>query len=554
MKASNVFLLIATIGLIGSIHIVTAATPADTVIKNAQADIIRFEGQANGLTTARKSSARRILKLLALSHKRLKGSSHQSDVSWQEVDKRFISLTQQLNNLMQPSKTSANPVTKKIPANPSSPTPSTKKTSKSNASIRPLVSGERVRVKKLARDIASMSSIIITEGPSLLQNPVEIAKRQKRLKQFKEALARYPQLDDPDVQLARKEYQALHKKLLAEFKRAKGQLTQLGDVQQRLTKFEANNQKYPVPELLKIPFSEADAKAWVKAGINARTVAEHNHKELKLIAPIAYLPNNPGTPQAGAPYDANDIKRLQYNATKMFKDVQAGYLSLAEKLKNRLDQIDNDLLSRFKEDPDGDKRWLFIGEGRQQQAMKLYNESIPFAQSSIYLERTLNREPKQALAMLKKIEAAKKEFLGKVEIALKTSKLPEAKSDDKKLLTIAKQIIEKPKYKFGQHAKIILTTNKIVDRERKDSQIDIDDAEVTLGGKIKMSGTETTWTYKWQEFKFATALKETDNDIWYIWWITAKNFSSGGNRTPLNQWISGKSTKGNRILKANISP
>jgi len=39
---------------------------------------------------------------------------------------------------------------------------------------------------------------------------------------------------------------------------------------------------------------------------------------------------------------------------------------------------------------------------------------------------------------------------------------------------------------------------------------------------------------------------------WYIWWITAKNFSSGGARTPLNKWVSGETSKGNRILKKNL--
>jgi hypothetical protein len=46
-------------------------------------------------------------------------------------------------------------------------------------------------------------------------------------------------------------------------------------------------------------------------------------------------------------------------------------------------------------------------------------------------------------------------------------------------------------------------------------------------------------------------LKETDSDTWYIWWLTAKNFSSGGSRTPLNKWISGEANKGNRILPKN---
>ena len=120
------------------------------------------------------------------------------------------------------------------------------------------------------------------------------------------------------------------------------------------------------------------------------------------------------------------------------------------------------------------------------------------------------------------------------------------------MLAIAKEILEVPKYEFGKYGRIVLTTKEVIDRERKDSEVKIDDAKLTLSGDLKMSGTETTWTYKWKEFKFAVPLKETDSDTWYIWWITAKNFSSGGNRTPINQWISGDATKGNPILKKNM--
>ena len=76
--------------------------------------------------------------------------------------------------------------------------------------------------------------------------------------------------------------------------------------------------------------------------------------------------------------------------------------------------------------------------------------------------------------------------------------------------------------------------------------------DLSLSGKITLSGTETTWNYKWQEFKFATPLKEKDSDDWYIWWITAKKYSSGWERTPIGEWVSGATTKGDLILKENF--
>jgi hypothetical protein len=42
-----------------------------------------------------------------------------------------------------------------------------------------------------------------------------------------------------------------------------------------------------------------------------------------------------------------------------------------------------------------------------------------------------------------------------------------------------------PESANGKHGKIILTTPEIVERERKDNEIDIDDADVSLSGEVE---------------------------------------------------------------------
>lgn len=548
MKRSYVLLL--SVLMFGVINTVSATQPADHIIKNAIADISRFEQQASGLTPARRSNAKRILKLLNLSHERLTHSTNQTDPSWQDVNQRYLTLKTQLEGLQVPS--AKNESTSGASAPTPTISPSSKAPRQTPDSVPELVSGQRVRVKKMVKDMMSVKASLVTTGPSTLQDPNKVAARQKRLNQFKEALTRYPQVDDPDVQAARNEFDSLRQALSVEFQRAKGQLTQLGDVQQRLATIEENSRKFGAPVALTPPFSETDAKAWVQAASSGRTVAEHNLRQLGEIAPIAYLPNNRGTPQTGAPYDANDIKRLHNLATSQLKGVETGYQAMAQDFKNRFAQIESDALGRWQEDPNSDKRWLFIGDGQQKEAFQVYADSLAIAQSAAALETALGRQATEALAIIEKVGKGKKEFIRKTKIALETSKLPEPKSKDKKMIAIAQEIVKIPKYKFGKFGKIVLTTSEIIDRERKDSELEIDDAELTLGGDLKMSGTETTWTYKWKEFKFAVPLKETGSDTWHIWWITAKKFSSGGNNTPLNQWISGKATKGNPILKKNM--
>jgi len=527
----------------------TAGIAEDNVIKNARLDIARFEKQANGLTPARASHARRILKLLTLSHARLKQSTHQDEADWQAVDRRYQSLKAQLEGIIAGQQgTVKNEVATQTKAETTSAKPGAKQT-KSTAA---LVSGQRVRVKKLARDINSVSDSIVTNGPSLLQDRNKVLAYQKRMKQFATALGRYPQLEDPDVKQARAAYLKLKNKLSEEFERAKGQLARLGNVQQRLAVIEANSRKYAVPSRLTIPFDQNQAQAWVKAASSARTVAEHNLKELSAIAPLAYLPNNPGTPQTGAPYDANDIKRLTRFSQSNLKKVQASYRALSNELSQRLNHVVSELSRRYQVAPDSDKRWVYLGKGRKDEALAEFGKGKQVALSSIYLETALGRQPQQAQQALDKLQHAEQGFMKNYRIALEGSRLPDAKSTDKKLQQIARQIVEKPRYKFGQHGKVVLTTDKIIERERKNSEIHIDDAQLTLGGEIKMKGTETVWTYKWKEFRFAVPIKEADSNDWYIWWITAKNFSSGGPKTPLNEWVSGKATQGNRILEKNL--
>ena len=116
--------------------------------------------------------------------------------------------------------------------------------------------------------------------------------------------------------------------------------------------------------------------------------------------------------------------------------------------------------------------------------------------------------------------------------------MPVAKSQNAEMLAIAKEVVEYPGYEFGQHGPVVLNATGMTDREKETSEIDIDKVEV-YGGDVTLSGTETTWTYRWREFQFATALQEPDSDLWRIHYIMAKYYTSGSSSTPLNQWISG---------------
>lgn len=166
-----------------------------------------------------------------------------------------------------------------------------------NASGAQLVSGQRVRVKKLTRDMAGLRSGIVTTGPSALQNNAEVKRYQQALEKYASQLRRYADYQtDPDVIAAAKEYQALRSALSAEYQRAQAQVSELGDVQGILAGIEASLQRSIVPKMLWKPFGDQEAAQFVSTIAATKTTAEAAIAEIQRIAPTAKLEtNNPGT-------------------------------------------------------------------------------------------------------------------------------------------------------------------------------------------------------------------------------------------------------------------
>jgi len=141
-----------------------------------------------------------------------------------------------------------------------------------------------------------------------------------------------------------------------------------------------------------------------------------------------------------------------------------------------------------------------------------------YGEAALAIEEGLGNNGARPKAFLKKLAGYEAKLAGAEAAALENFKLPKPKSKDKKRLKAAKAILETKKYGFGKYGPIVLTTEDIVPRERKDKEINVEDVD----------------------------------DDWYMWTITAKKFSSGGERTPIGKWVSGKAYKGSPILKKNF--
>ena len=163
----------------------------------------------------------------------------------------------------------------------------------------------------------------------------------------------------------------------------------------------------------------------------------------------------------------------------------------------------------------------------------------------------MEKDASRAKALLDLIKTKQSNLATDAAVSLESARLPKPASKDKKRIKIAKEILATPKYGFGEHGPIVLTTKKIETKETKDKEFDVEDVDVSIHGDVTLSGTETTWTHKWDEFKFVTPIKDTDG-MWYMWTITAKKFESGYSTTPIGRWVSGKAVKGSQILEENF--
>ena len=408
-------------------------------------------------------------------------------------------------------------------------------------SVPALVSGQRVRVKKLARDIANVTDSINTEGPSELQDPEIVAGYKKRLDQFTEAVKRYPQVQDADVIAARKQYSLLRTTLQNEYTRAQSQLKILGDVTARLQQIENRDQEYPVPQVMNLPFSEAQASAWLQASSKARTAAEFDFKQLQEIAPIAHLPEQTVSGRM-AEYSFRDIDRLGRIVRSRFDGVQAGYNQTIANIDMRLQELGNQVQSGG----------ASANTERVAKDRSILDEMISVAESSVILESVLQRPTDSAAAVVESVRQRRLSYDTDRDKAIDATRLPAAASTDPERLRIAREIIATPRYEFGEYGPIVLNTATIKEHEKETSEIDIEKVDVSLSGDLTMSGTKTTWFYKWKQFQFAVPLRETGSDLWRVYYINAKFFTSGGPVTPLNEWISGGVVEGDLIRQSNF--
>ena len=414
-----------------------------------------------------------------------------------------------------------------------------------------LVSGQKVQVSKLIRDMKNVYSSIKIEGPSDLQSASVVNKYKAAVDKYTTALKRYKEYTgSPLVIDAFQTYKALRTKLSTEFKRAQSQLAKLGNPAKLMAAVDAKQQGINAPKWLPAPFSEEDIQAWVKQTKEIKKTAADVTAEVQRISAATNLD------LTGGKYGVQRANSMLHWANKAVRDSDAA-LSETEMQLNHQFQFQNKhelpYFRKLNPDNEKDRANAFLQEGSEGRIFVRLDKQLAMAESFAAFEQaTKGNISAEKQARVDEVIALRKKYSEDRIKAVGISKLPKPASNDVKMLAIAKDIIEKPDYEMGQHGPIVLTTKEIVTREQEVSRDTIKDVEISLSGKLTWSGTRETWQYKWQEFKFVTPIKDNSGE-WYIWWITAKNYSSGASTTPLNEWVSGRTTKGSLILEENFN-
>jgi len=422
-------------------------------------------------------------------------------------------------------------------------------TPKAKAKGKQLVSGQKVQVKKLIRDMKGVLGSLKTEGPSDLQSAAIVNKFKSAIQKYTKALNRYQDYsEEPLVIDAVQIYKELRTKLSTEFKRAQAQLEKLGNPAELMAAVDAKLQGKKVPRSLIAPFSDEEAQEWYKQINEIKLVSKEVVSEVQRIAAATNLD------LTGGKYGVQRANSMLHWADKAVRDSNAAVKQSTDQLNNQFKFQDERELPYFRKlDPnnESDRANAFLQEGAEARIYARLDRQLAMSKSFLAFEKATGNVSDTKRQRVAELIGLRKKYSEDLIKAVGVSRLPKAVVNDANMLSIAKQVIEKPRYKHGQHGPIILTTKEIITLEKEVSRDTVKDVDITSTGKLTWSGTRETWNYKWQEFKFATPIKDESGD-WYIWWITAKNYSSGASTTPINEWVSGRTTKGSLILEENF--
>jgi hypothetical protein len=538
--ASLIYVMIAGLGT------ATAFSQTDGQIQGALSDIGKYEKQFKDKTTFSASSVKRTLKLLTLTRQRLDSSPNKTSPSWKEVDTRYNTLVAYLNGLLEPKNSVV-----KAPGQAGKPSTAQKPVvSAPHTGNRKMISQQRVRIKKLNRDILSAMDTLDKGGPKPFQDSGYVNKKQHLVETFKAALGKYDNYsDDPDVIATKQSLEKMENMMTFGRNHAAKEIKVLGNVQKRLGAINSQVHNMRVPAAPQYPLKQGDLSRWLVALSTLRQNAVKLYAPLPQIKQRAYLPHTLRTVGQGGAYDLQDVDRLERSLSRIANEIDQNLKTFSSNLELNLKEVTETLSFYDTFDPSDSQHFLW--EGRAEKIRADLSSKMTLVSEAAEFDRLLKRPTqKDKLRLLERVKSTAAAYEKKYQQARKMAKMPKPATSDSQLEKIARQTLTNPKYDYvGEIKRLVINTEK-VHREKDTGTVNFDKVDVRLGGNVKLSGTQTMYHYAWDEFQVATA--EPVGDKYYVFYTTLKYFTSGSGTTPLNKWIIGKRVKWNEIPEENI--
>lgn len=533
----------------------TAFADVDRNVTAALADIEKYEQQFAGQTTASKTNVNRVLKLLKITRQRLDKAPDHSQPAWQEADQRYNALVTHMNGLLNPSGATSNAPTTipSAPTNASSPAAAS--TTSTNTPPKQMISHQRVQVKKLKRDIESATDTVDKAGPKPFQDPAYVEKIETAVGRYQGSLGKFSEFeDDPDVVAAANALEALQNMVAFGKDHAAKELVALGDVQARLKEINEYIRQLKIPPTPQQPFEKGQLVQWLKDLATTRNEAIAIFQPIPEIKQRAYLPNNVPTVEQGAPYDLQDVDRFDRYLREVVSNIDNSVHSFTANLTHTV-QFESENLAFYDNlDPTDPQQQMqhFLVAGRADEIrQEIAKKHLLVSEAAEYAQLLKHDNYEERVALLTRIEDVANKYENNHKRALELVRMPKAATTDSDLTDIALNTLKNPKYDYvGEIKRLVINTDK-VRRSKKTTEAEFDKIDVSLSGTVTLSGTETTYFYEWDQFQVATA--EPVEDKFYIFYTTLKYYTSGADRTPLNQWIISGRIQGSEIPEGNIN-
>ncbi|MEM7252875.1 MAG: hypothetical protein AAF493_15775 [Pseudomonadota bacterium] len=529
-----------------------AAPPADANIKAALYDIERYEKQFLGKSSERAPTVKRTLKLLTIARQKLDGSPNRSDASWIEADARHTNLVAHLQSLLTPAK--GNPAASTPTTATSKPLSSAASASSASSGQPHMISQQRARIKKLVRDIQSVKQTVDQNGVKPFQAAAYVEKVSKRTDTLESNLGKFDAFpNDDDVQRATEALQALRKMIAFAKSEATKTMAALGDVQATLRNIYTARQGIKPPDAPNAPYADKAIEQWVQrsAAIRQQRIAEA--KTLKHLQTHAYLPDDRRTVEAGGRFDQQNLTSMLHGSQDDVRRIDKTLQLLTANLDAQARHATDSLAWFDNLDPADTHHQAnaFLGEGQVANAHERLDQQLNIAQAAATFDRLLKRPTLGAREdLVKRIKDTRRTYDDKRTAALSLVRMPKSASTEQRLIDIARETLSKPDYEVGSIERLVISSDR-VKREKETSEVEFDKVDVRLNGDIKLSGTQTTTRFEWEQYQVATA--EPVGDKYFIFYNTLKYFTKGGTTTPLNRWLLSGRIKSVEIPRDSIS-